>query len=128
MSFFRRSRQLLSGALLALVLFCQAALAVAACVSPERCPAMALASASCEDGRQAGAMTGNLCLAHATASDQPFDGIVATPAVPPMDLQAGLVVPSLPVVQASKIPSAGQHVLVAASPPPIPILYCTFLL
>ena len=122
MSSFRRSRQLLSGALLALVLFCQAALAVAGCASPERCPTMAFAGASCEHGRQDSAMTGNLCLAHATASDQSFAGMATAPAIPAMDITAGLVVPVVVMVPCN-LPPIDEDGLVNASPP-IPIRNC----
>ena len=124
MSFFRRSRQFLSGLLFAVALFSQTALAVAACLAPDRCPTMAFATEPCPHGAQTGAMNGNLCLAHATASDQSFDGIVVTPAIPPAALTAGLIVP-VAIVMVRDFTAGDEDCLVAASPP-IPIRYCIF--
>ena len=126
MSFFRRSRQFLAGLLFAVALFSQTSLAVAACLASDRCPTMAFATEPCPHGAQTGAMNGNLCLAHATASDQSFDGIVVTPAIPPAALTAGLVVP-VAIRQTCKLPAAAKRIPIATSPP-IPILYCSFLI
>ena len=124
MSFFRRSRQFMAGLLFAVALFSQTALAVAACLAADRCPTMAFAAEPCPHGAQTGAMNGNLCLAHATASDQSFDGIAATPAIPPAALTAGLVVP-VAIVVVRDFSAGDEDCLVAASPS-IPIRYCTF--
>jgi len=122
MRFFRRTRYVLAHALIALALFCQGVLAVAACLSPARCPTMAFTAQPCDHGQRDGTMNGNLCLAHATASDQSYDG-ADTAAIPAMSLAAGLPVPVSVAPVGAQSPIDDDH-LVAASPP-IPIRNCS---
>ena len=122
MRFFRRTRYVLAHMLIALALFCQGVLAIAGCLSSTRCPAMAFDAQPCDHGQREGAMNGNLCLAHATASDQSFDG-ADTAAIPAMNIGPGLPVPTSVVRVGAQSPIDDDH-LVAASPP-IPIRYCS---
>jgi hypothetical protein len=122
MRFFHRNRYALAYMLIALALFCQGALAIAGCMSPARCPTKAFHAQPCDHGQRDGAMNGNLCLAHATASDQSFDG-ADTAAIPAMNIDPGLPVPTSVVRLGAQSPIDDDH-LVAASPP-IPIRYCS---
>jgi hypothetical protein len=122
MRFFHRNRYALAHMLIALALFCQGALAIAGCMLPARCPTMAFHAQPCDHGQPDGAMNGNLCLAHATASDQSFDG-ADTAAIPAMNIGPGLPVPTFVMRVGAQSPIDDDH-LVAASPP-IPIRYCS---
>lgn len=67
----------------------------------------------------------NLCIAHCTADSQTYDQYSFTvPAVPPATGPFMVV----PVVEQPTIVAAPQSVLPRAIAPPIPILFCSFLI
>ena len=121
----RRCLRLAARTVVGVLLFAQAALAIAACDWSRVAPARAFAANAVEPScHEEPARNANLCLAHCLGADQSTD----TPqvAVPALQSAPALVVPGL------DIPSARaamlRHALPNVAPPPARILYHQFLI
>ncbi len=119
-----RSVVRIARALLLSLFFSQVALAASGCIMPSSDLAKALSQANQSCCDESG-MNANLCIAHCTADSQTLDHYSFTgPAVPPAT-GAFMVVP---VIERRTIVATPQSVLPRATPPPIPILFCSFLI
>lgn len=114
---------------LGVLLFAQAALAVAACDWSQRAPAQAIAAMDampcCQDGEALNALAGNanLCLAHCTSDAQNVD--ISGPSF--------LALSTVAVLTVSPAPAPGRFALRRPSPigyafaaPPLTILFQNF--
>ena len=111
-------------ALLLSLFFSQVALAASGCLMPSSDLAKALSQANQSCCDESG-MNVNLCIAHCTADSQTYDHYSFTvPAVPPATGPFTVV----PVIDRPTIVAASQSVLPRATAPPIPILFCSFLI
>jgi hypothetical protein len=120
----RSHRHFVARALLLVVLFAQAAIAMAACELPGRTPAQAFAEEPAMPCHEAPAEPKNICLAHCLSTDQSADTpYVAVPAridVPPL-----VVAVVEPFQHAS---AALRRVPPHAAAPPPRILFQSFLI
>ena len=110
--------------LLLFMLFTQIALASSACLGTANELAKTLRNPqqSCHDSSN---INLNLCLAHCSADSQTLGTGAALVAVPPQTIAPLLI---LPVVERRTIRLAHVQVLKRAKDPPIPILFCSFLI
>jgi hypothetical protein len=106
------------------MLFGQAALAYNACLAPPNQLAKTLThtqQSDCDDA----AMNANLCVAHCTADSQTLDH---PSCAVPVDLTAADVYLVVPVPERLRIAPPISALRPVAIAPPIPILYCSFLI
>jgi hypothetical protein len=120
----KRCASRIARALLLFMLFTQAALAYGACLAPSNQLAETLSQAQQSDCDDL-AMNANLCVAHCTADSQTLDHHSCNVPVVVSAVGAFVVVP---VFQRPEIAAAPSSLLPAATAPPIPILYCSFLI
>ena len=111
-------------ALLLSLFFSQVALAASGCLMPssELTQVLSQAKHTCCD--ESG-VNSNLCIAHCTANSQTHDQYSFTvQAVPPATGRFMVV----PAIDRPTIVATPQSVLPCAATPPIPILFCSFLI
>ena len=119
-----RSVVRIARALLLSLFFSQVALAASGCLMPSSELAQVLSHAKHTCCDESG-MNANLCIAHCTADSQTLDHYSFTvPAVPPATGAFKVV----PVIERRTIVATPQSVLPRATAPPIPILFCSFLI
>jgi hypothetical protein len=111
------------------MLFAQAALALAACESIRRAPALAIALAKVETANATcheSSRNVNLCLAHCLGEDQSLDKPPVK--VPPVLDAFVFVVPAATVVSHHDTRPQGRNVVRAWADPPARILFQSFLI
>lgn len=111
-------------ALLLFLFFSQVALAASACLMPssELDKVFSQPKHSCCDEP---GMNANLCVAHCTADSQAHDQSSFSVPVVPQTLGSFMVVP---VIERPTIVAKPASLLPRATAPPIPILFCSFLI
>jgi hypothetical protein len=117
----RTLRRATARAILAALLFAQAALAIAACDWLVRSPAQVFAAAEAPPCHEAPAKNGNLCLAHCLSDDQSN----STPQLP-AGTPPATVFFSLPVAPAGFLPSRSAWFELPPPGPPPNILFVVF--
>lgn len=119
-----RSLVRIARALLLFLFFSQVALAASGCLMPSSELAMALNQAKHTCCDESG-MNANLCIAHCTADSQTHEQYSFTVPVIPPAVGPYMVVPD---IERPTIVATPQSVLPRATAPPIPILFCSFLI